>query len=108
MFDDPCDIDRNGIPDAIQRDPVVAPEEPVPFSLFPPEPAGLPGIDSPIEATAEIPMPVEPVAPPADADEATVMRYQLDLQKYNPMLEMYSKIMANSHEMKKAMIDNIG
>ena len=52
-------------------------------------------------------MPVEPTAPPADADEATVMRYQLDLQKYNQMFDMYSKIMANSHEMKKALIDNI-
>ena len=53
MYDDPGDIDRNGIPDAIQRDPVVVPEEPAPFSLYPPEPAGLPGIDAPIEATAE-------------------------------------------------------
>ena len=43
------DIDRNGIPNSIQRDPVVVPE---PFDLFgdPPD-VGLPGINSPIEAS---------------------------------------------------------
>ena len=45
MLDDPGDIDRNGIPDAIQRDPVVVPPEPVPFGVFDPDPdEGLPGI----------------------------------------------------------------
>ncbi len=57
MYDD--DIDRNGIPDAIQRDPVVAP--PVPFGVFDPDPdPGLPGITAPVEATSE-PQP-EPAA----------------------------------------------
>jgi hypothetical protein len=31
---------------------------------------------------------------------------QGDLGKYNRMFEMYSKIMANSHEMKKSLIAN--
>jgi hypothetical protein len=53
MFDDPGDIDRNGIPDAIQRDPVVVPDPPpvTPTSiLVDPWPGdGLPGITAPIE-----------------------------------------------------------
>ncbi len=106
MFDDDGDIDNNGIPDAIQRDPVVE-REPVIFG----EPAdeGLPGITSPIEATAEpMPeMPVEPTPPPEGADEATLMTYQADLARYNRMFEMYSKIMSNAHEMKKSIIDNM-
>jgi hypothetical protein len=107
VFDDTGDIDRNGIPDAIQRDPVVVPGDPAPFSMFDPEP-GLPGIDSPIEATAEpVPeMPVEPTPPPADADEAEMAEYQVKLAKYNRMFEMYSKITANAHEMKQALIRN--
>jgi hypothetical protein len=62
MYDD--DIDRNGIPDMIQREPAVAPE---PFDLFgePPE-VGLPGITGPIEA----PEPDEPTAPDGHAPEA--------------------------------------
>lgn len=34
-------------------------------------------------------------------------QYQRDMAKYNRMFEMYSKIMANSHEMKKALIGNL-
>jgi hypothetical protein len=107
MFDDPGDIDRNGIPDSIQLDPVVAPGEPVPFSLLEAD-AGLPGIDAPIDTTADpMPeMPVAPTPPPADADEAEMAEYQVNLAKYNRMFEMYSKIMANAHEMKKALIQN--
>ncbi len=108
MLDNDGDIDNNGIPDSIQRDPVVAPGDPLPFSMFDPAP-GLPGIDSPIEATAE-PVPETPVAPtppPADADEAALVAYQVELANYNRMFEMYSKIMANAHEMKKALIQNL-
>jgi hypothetical protein len=108
VLDDDGDIDNNGIPDSIQRDPVVAPGDPVPFNMFEPD-AGLPGIDSPSEATAEpVPeVPVEPTPPPPDADEATLATYQADLARYNRMFEMYSKIMSNAHEMKKSIIDNI-
>lgn len=62
MYDD--DIDRNGIPDMIQRDPVVVPE---PVEIFgePPDP-GLPGITAPIEATAE---PEPEPATPADLQQ---------------------------------------
>jgi hypothetical protein len=52
MFDDQDDLDGNGIPDAIQRDPVVVPPESVAVGVFDPEP-GLPGITSPMDATAE-------------------------------------------------------
>ncbi len=62
---DDGDLDRNGIPDAIQRDPVVVPPEPEPFGVFDPDP-GLPGITTPIEATAG-PQP-EP-ATPADLQQ---------------------------------------
>jgi hypothetical protein len=108
VLDDDGDIDNNGIPDSIQRDPVVAPGDPVPFNMFEPD-AGLPGIDSPSEATAEpVPeVPVEPTPPPPDAGEATLATYQADLARYNRMFEMYSKIMSNAHEMKKSIIDNI-
>jgi hypothetical protein len=66
MYDE--DIDRNGIPDMIQRDPVVVPE---PFDLFgdPPD-DGLPGITAPIEA----PEPIEP--PPAEVPQAPVETHQ--------------------------------
>lgn len=108
MFDDDGDIDNNGIPDSIQRDPVVAPGDPVPFGMFEPDP-GLPGITSPIETTADLlpEMPVEPTAPPADADEATLAAYQVAIAKYNRMFEMYSKILSDTHEMKKSIIDNL-
>ena len=108
MFDDDGDIDNNGIPDSIQRDPVVAPGDPAPFSMFEPDP-GLPGITSPIE-TMDEPMPEAPMAPappPDDADEVTLATYQRDMAKYNRMMEMYSNIMANAHEMKKGIIDNL-
>ncbi|MEQ1764574.1 MAG: hypothetical protein ABL984_15700 [Pyrinomonadaceae bacterium] len=50
--------------------------------------------------------PSPPSPPLANATQADVARYQRDLGKYNRMFEMYSKIMANSHEMKKALISN--
>ncbi len=49
----------------------------------------------------------EPKDPGPNATEADLARYQRDLGKYNRMFEMYSKIMANAHEMKKALINNI-
>lgn len=52
------------------------------------------------------PMPSPPPFPSAFASEADLAQYQRDLGKYNRMFEMYSKIMANSHEMKKALISN--
>ena len=39
--------------------------------------------------------------------EAQLAQFQRDLGKYNRMFEMYSKIMANAHEMKKALIANL-
>jgi hypothetical protein len=47
-----------------------------------------------------------PTSPGPNATEAQLARYQRDLGKYNRMFEMYSKIMANSHEMKKSIIGN--
>ena len=106
VFDDDGDIDHNGIPDSIQRDPVVE-RDPVTFGQ--PADEGPPGITSPIDATAE-PMPQPPVAPappPDGADEATMARYQADMAKYQQMMELLSNITANAHEMKKSIIDNI-
>ncbi|MBS1149699.1 MAG: hypothetical protein H6Q89_1397 [Myxococcaceae bacterium] len=48
----------------------------------------------------------EPPFPGKDATEAELAQFQKDLGKYNRMYEMMSKIMANSHEMKKALIGN--
>ena len=48
-----------------------------------------------------------PTAPGPNATPAEMMRYQRDLQKYNRMFEMYSKIMQNAHEMKKNLISNL-
>lgn len=49
----------------------------------------------------------EPRFPGPNATEAELAKFQKDLGKYNRMFEMYSKIMANSHEMKKALIGNL-
>lgn len=113
------DIDGNGIPDAIQADPVIVPPEPAPFTLVPPE-LGLPGMDAPIGATAEatsqqIPEPpAMPAAPPADADEATmadyersVVEYQHAMQKYSQMLEAVTNIQNLQHETARSVIQNI-
>ena len=43
---------------------------------------------------------------PLSATSVELVEYQRDLGKYNRMFEMMSKIMANSHEMKKALIGN--
>lgn len=48
----------------------------------------------------------EPAMPGPNASEADLAKYQRDLGKYNRMFEMMSKIMANSHDMKKAIIGN--
>lgn len=89
MSDDPGDIDRNGIPDAIQRDPVIVPE---PASFGAPPEEGLPGITAPIEATAEPPLPPQPPAAPSpDADEETMARYQADAQIYARHMNAYSE-----------------
>lgn len=42
-----------------------------------------------------------------DPSEADLAKYQKDLGKYNRMYEMFSKIMANAHEMKKGIIANM-
>lgn len=52
------------------------------------------------------PIPGPPSLPSAYASTAELTQYQRELGKYNRMFEMYSKIMANSHEMKKALISN--
>lgn len=49
----------------------------------------------------------EPKYPGQYASETQLAQYQRDLGKYNRMFEMYSKIMANAHEMKKSIIGNI-
>ncbi|MBS1150723.1 MAG: hypothetical protein H6Q89_2421, partial [Myxococcaceae bacterium] len=49
----------------------------------------------------------EPTFPGKDATEAELAQFQKDLGKYNRMFEMMSKIMANAHEMKKALIGNL-
>jgi hypothetical protein len=64
MYDD--DIDRNGIPDMIQRDPVVVPETADRFG----DDVGLPGITAPIEAPAE-------VAPDGPATEIPEVRFDV-------------------------------
>jgi hypothetical protein len=48
----------------------------------------------------------EPKFPGKDANEAELAQFQKDLGKYNRMYEMMSKIMANAHEMKRAIIGN--
>ena len=50
---------------------------------------------------------VAPLQPPLGATAAQLMQYQRNLGKYNRMFEMYSKILSNSHEMKKALIGNL-
>jgi hypothetical protein len=112
MLDDPGDIDRNGIPDAIQRDPVVAPGEPRPFSMY--ETDGLPGIDTPVDATpvdatpAPIPeAPIAPTPPDADADEAAMLRYQQEMQNYQRLMEIYSSVVQQIHDTQKSIISNI-
>ena len=50
---------------------------------------------------------LEPLKPPRNATASELAEYQRSLAKYNRMFEMYSKIMANSHEMKKALIGNL-
>ncbi len=49
----------------------------------------------------------EPKFPGKDATEAELAQFQKDLGKYNRMYEMMSKVMANAHEMKKALIGNL-
>ena len=107
MFEDDGDIDDNGIPDSIQRDPVVAPREPVMFGQPPEE--GLPGITAPIEATAE-PLPEAPVAPtppPADADEAAHLEYLRAMQRYQHLMEVMTNLQQLRHDSAKAIIQNI-
>ncbi len=48
----------------------------------------------------------EPQDPGPNATEQQLATFQRDLGKYNRMFEMYSKIMANAHEMKKSLIAN--
>ena len=110
MFDDDGDIDDNGIPDSIQRDPVVE-RQAVVFG----EPAdeGLPGITAPIEATAEAagePLPEAPVAPtppPADADEAAHLDYQRAMQRYQQLMETMSNLQQMHHDTAKGIIQNL-
>lgn len=60
-------IDRNGIPDMIQRDPPIAPPQPTSFGGVDPDPdPGLPGITTPIDVPAE-PDPEPAPATMADA-----------------------------------------
>lgn len=68
--------------------------QPVPQSAKKTNPASSPGL-------------AEPPPPPPNATQAQLAEYQRALGKYNRMFEMYSKIMANSHEMKKALIGNL-
>jgi hypothetical protein len=49
----------------------------------------------------------EPKFPGKDATEAELAQFQKDLGKYNRMYEMMSKVMANSHEMKKSLVGNL-
>jgi hypothetical protein len=48
----------------------------------------------------------KPKVPGPNATEVEMAQYQRELGKYNRMFEMYSKIMANAHEMKKSLISN--
>ena len=59
------------------------------------------------EAAAALGALKEPEFPGKDATEAQLAQFQKDLGKYNRMFEMMSKIMANAHEMKKALIGNL-
>ena len=70
-------------------------------SHWPPAPQAAKSTTSPSPAGL-----VEPTPPAANATQAQLAEYQRALGKYNRMFEMYSKIMANSHEMKKALIGN--
>ena len=64
MTDDWWDADHNGIPDSIQRDPVVAPE-PAAGSSEADQDARLPGINAPIDP------PAEPAPDPSAVDPET-------------------------------------
>ena len=99
-YQDSWDADRNGIPDSIQRDPVVAPDDSPAFSE--PEPdVGLSEMTSPIEP------PVAPTPPPADADEAAIVRYQQQLQEYSRTMQMLSNLQQMEHETRKAIVQNL-
>ena len=110
MFDDPGDIDRYGIPDSIQRDPVVVPDDAPAFRE--PEPdLGLTGIGSPMKASLGGPpmpeLPVAPTPPPEGADEAAMSEYLRQLEKYTQTLQMLSNLQQMEHETRKAIIQNI-
>jgi hypothetical protein len=110
MFDDPGDIDRNGIPDSIQRDPVVAPGEEDPFDVFAPDPG-----PAATQATANAPdplsqipaLPEPPTMPPADADEATMLAYQREMQRYQEMMQLLSNVLNTQHEAQQDILRNI-
>jgi hypothetical protein len=106
MFDDPDDtgdIDRNGVPDSIQLDPVMTPLDETDES----DPAQSNvsrlvtainditfGVQSDRASAAgtldaePIPRPDAPTPPPPDADEAALDDYQKELGRYNRMFEM--------------------
>lgn len=56
---------------------------------------------------AASPVFVTPLAPRPGATPAELLAYQQNVAKCNRMFEMYSKIMANAHEMKKSLIANL-
>ena len=110
MFDDPGDIDRNGIGDSIQRDPVVVPDDAPAFRE--PEPdLGMSGIGSPMEASLGGPpmpeLPVAPTPPPEGADEAAMMEYQQQMQRYSRLVDTISNLQQMEHETRKAIVQNI-
>lgn len=103
MLDDDSDLDRNGIPDSIQLDPVVVPAEPD---------QGPPGIAAPIEATADAPAqmvppePVLPTVPAADADPADLARYQQEMERYTQQMQMIANILHTMSDTSKDVIRN--
>lgn len=88
MFDDPGDLDRNGIPDAIQADPVIVPGDEDPFDVFAPQ-ATLPG--SPNAQVTETPPPAPEVpAPPPPSTEMTEV--QDEGKRMSVMMEMSNQV----------------
>jgi hypothetical protein len=58
-------------------------------------------------ATSAGAMPTAPTFPGPYATEQQMLQYQMEMQKYSRMMDMMSKIMQSSHEMKKGIIGNL-
>lgn len=84
MYDDPGDIDGNGIPDSLQFDPVLVTEPGMRFGE-PPE-AGLPGITAPVYPETE-------AAETADIDPVGMVEVQHEAQQFGFLTEATGQVL---------------